>query len=133
MLPFTRRSVCAGALGLGLGGCRVMPQPIDPQAHGEALKKALDEVIAGEEPVRGPIGLYEAMARSIKYNLDHRIEILDEILRARELDLKGYDQLPQLVATTTAAMRSNDAGGRSRSLLTGLESADGSTSTDKSG
>ena len=130
-MPFTRRSVCTGALSLGLGGCRVLPQPIDPQTHGQSLQKALDAVLADEEPVKGAIGLYEAMARSIKYNLDHHIEVLDEILRARELDLKGYDQLPQLVASTTASMRSNDPGGRSRSLLTGLESAEGSTSTEK--
>ena len=135
MLPFNRRRICAGGIGLGLGmglaGCSVTPKPVDPEKHGEQLQKDLDAVIASEEPVKGAIGLYEAMARSIKYNLDHRIEILDEVLRARQLELKSHDQLPQLVATTNASLRSNDAGGRSRSLLTGIESVEGSTSSEK--
>jgi len=130
-LSFTRRNFCAGGLLLGLGGCSVMPQPIDPVPHGQKLQQDLELVIAQEEPVEGPIGLYEAMARAIRHNLDHRIEVLDEVLRARQLDLRSQDQLPQLVATTTASMRSNDAGGRSRSLLSGLESTEGSTSSEK--
>ena len=68
MLQLNRRRICAGGIGLGLGlglaGCSVTPKPVDPKEHGEQLQKDLDAVIASEEPVKGAIGLYEAMARS---------------------------------------------------------------------
>jgi len=126
-----RRVATWASIGGLLTGCTVIPRPIDPVAHGAQLQEQLKSVIASEAAITGPIGLYEAMARAVKYNLDYKIEMMDELLRARQLELKSHDQLPQLVATGNQSLRNNQPGGRSRSLVTGLESQESSTSSDK--
>ena len=64
-----------------------------------------------------PISLYEAMARAIKYNLDYRVQLFEEALRASETDLARVDLLPQLVANAGFNNRDNFSGSRSSALL----------------
>jgi outer membrane protein TolC len=112
-------------------GCTVNPSPLDPselalKANGYRLK-----VTADQEPVTGPVGLYEAMARALKYNLDKRVELMETALRTKELNLAGYDMLPQLVANGGYTGRNNQSGASSRSLLTGTQSLEPSTSSER--
>lgn len=58
------------------------------------------EAVADQTPVTAKIDLYEAMARAIKYNLDTKVESMEEALRISELDLRNYDVLPKLVASS---------------------------------
>ena len=88
-------------------------------------------VTANQEPVTGPIDLYEAMARALKYNLDYRVEAMNQQVKARELNLASYDMLPQLVANGSYYGRSNQAGASSLSLLTNRQSLEPSTSSDR--
>ncbi|MEM8827185.1 MAG: TolC family protein, partial [Pseudomonadota bacterium] len=79
----------------------------------------------------GPVGLYEAMARALKYNLDYKVEMMEEALKVQALDVTTFDMLPQLVATGGYGGRNNFAGASSRSLLTGTESLEPSTSAER--
>jgi outer membrane protein TolC len=108
----------AGVLvgGLALAGCTVSPSPLTIDEVNNFTAKNLAEVVADQEPVRGSIGLYEAMARALKYNLDFKVEMMNEALAASKFDLKKYDMLPSLVASSGYAGRSNHSGGRSRLL-----------------
>ena len=137
MKPFLQacpRRIAAMAAALSmLSGCAVPTASQAPLGSPHASKRQLDARIASEEPVRGTISLYEAMARALKYDLDHKIEIHTEILRQRQLELASYDLLPQLVASTGWNGRNNDAGARSRSLLSGRESLEPSTSSERRG
>lgn len=115
-----------------LGGCAtVVPVPLTDDELNRAVSSSVERVAAHQEPIAAPIGLYEAMARALKYNLDYRVELMSQALRVSELDLTRYDMLPQLVANAGYSARNNQAGSNSLSLLSGRESLEPSTSTDK--
>ncbi len=114
-----------------LAGCAVTPKPITPSELATTADRNFSTVDANQEPVAGPIDLYEAMARALKYNLDYKVEMMEEALKARELDVSRYDMLPQLVASGGYAGRNNYSGASSLSLLTRRQSLEPSTSSEK--
>jgi outer membrane protein TolC len=114
-----------------LAGCSVTPQPIAPSELAMRAQKNAVDVTANQEPVGGEVSLYEAMARALKYNLDYKVELMDEALKARELNLSTFDMLPQLVASGGYFGRNNYSGASSLSLLTRRQSLEPSTSSEK--
>jgi outer membrane protein TolC len=114
-----------------LGGCAVTPKPLTPSEIDTTAQKNWDIVDAEQEPVGAPIDLYEAMARGLKYNLDYKVEMMEEALKTRELNLSRYDMLPQLVASGGYAGRNNFSGASSLSLITRRQSLEPSTSAEK--
>jgi outer membrane protein TolC len=114
-----------------LSACSVTPKPLAPGELATAADRNFQTVDANQEPVTAPISLYEAMARSLKYNLDYKVEMMDEALKVRELNLARYDMLPQMVASAGYAGRNNYSGASSLSLLTRRQSLEPSTSSEK--
>ena len=114
-----------------LAGCAVKPEPLTPSDLQTTAERNFQTVDADQEPVAAPIDLYEAMARALKYNLDYKVELMDEALKSRELDLSRYDMLPQLVASGGYAGRNNFSGASSLSLITRRQSLEPSTSSEK--
>ncbi|MEM7254235.1 MAG: TolC family protein [Pseudomonadota bacterium] len=115
-----------------LAGCVVTPLPLDEESEiGPRIKRDLERIDRWNEPVSGPIGLAEAMARAIKYNLDYRLEWSKRVLEETELDIARYDMLPELVASIQTEHRNNFSGSSSRSLTSGRESLESSTSQDR--
>jgi len=114
-----------------LAGCAVKPEPLTPSDLQSTAERNFQTVDADQEPVAAPIDLYEAMARALKYNLDYKVELMDEALKSRELDLSRYDMLPQLVASGGYAGRNNFSGASSLSLITRRQSLEPSTSSEK--
>jgi outer membrane protein TolC len=125
------RHFLAGTAALALAGCTVTPQPLTPADREATAANNFAQVDANQEPVTGPIDLYEAMARALRYNLDYRVQTMEQALRSRELDLARYDMLPQLVASSGYASRSNFSGASSLSLLTRRQSLEPSTSAER--
>ena len=126
-----RHLLITSALGMGLIGCTTVPSAItenDAAAQATALRA---EISAQQEPVAQSISLYEAMARSLKYNLDHRVSMMELDLSKADYDVSRYDLLPKVVANGGYYGRSNEAGSSSLSLLSGRESLEPSTSTDR--
>jgi len=120
---------CAAALLAG--GCAISPDPLKELEIEAKAQDSLERVAARQEPVRGPIDLYEAMARALKYNLDHRVEALQAALRIKELDLAHFGLLPNVVASSGYAARNNYNAASSMNVLTGAESLATSTSQEK--
>jgi outer membrane protein TolC len=116
---------------LYLAGCTVQPKPLEGWENRSRGGELIGRATYGQEPVTGPVDLYEAMARAIKYNLDARVETMNLALSRRELDLQRHDMLPKFVASLDYAGRDSDAGGISRSLLSGRTSLEPSTSSDR--
>jgi len=71
------------------------------------------------------------MARALKYNLDFRVGVMEEALAQRQLDLSRFDLLPELVLESGYAGRDKFNGASSRSLITGQQSVETSTSSDR--
>ena len=115
-----------------VAACDIQPKPLgQDELLSIAQGRLVDVVPADQEPVRGAIGLYEAMARALKYNLDRQVELKEEALRSRELRLADYDMLPDLVASAEYTDRNNDPGSRSVNLETGTVSAAATRSTEQ--
>jgi len=114
-----------------LSGCAVNPEPLAPSEIAATAERNFQTVDANQEPVSGPIDMYEAMARALKYNLDYKVEMMEEALKGRELEVSRFEMLPQLVASTGYASRNNYSGASSLSLLSGRQSLEPSTSAEK--
>lgn len=99
-----------------LAGCTVSPDPLSKLDVEQFATSSLRNVTENQEAVKRPIDLYEAMARALKYNLDYKVEIMERALKIKSLDLAHHKLLPDLVAKTGYAGRSNFSGGNSRLL-----------------
>lgn len=98
-----------GILALSAGflaaGCAIKIEPLTKDQTLAFANERLVRATADQEPISGPISLYEAMARALKYNLDTKVEIMEAALKVRELDLANYSALPKLVASSGYAGR----------------------------
>ena len=126
-------SVMTSAAALALIGCTTTLDSTEMSAgeltaQAEMMKSSIG---AGQEAVTQSISLYEAMARALKYNLDHRVTMMELDLARRDYDLSGYAMLPKVVASGGYYGRNNDAGARSLSLLSGRQSLEPSTSQER--
>jgi len=126
-----RKLLLLSVAGLALSGCQTAPSALtgaDIAANVDSLKTSLSD---GQEPVSQAITLYEAMARALKYNLDHRVSMMEIDLAQRDYDLSSYKLLPKIVASGGYYGRNNEPGASSRSLLSGRQSLEPSTSTER--
>ncbi len=103
-------------------------------SEADAIKNASysrAEISSRQTPVTQSVSLYEAMARALKHNLDHRVKMMEADLAQADYDLSRWDMLPKVVANGQYYGRSNEAGSSSLSLLSGRQSLEPSTSTDR--
>ena len=114
-----------------LQGCVVHPEPLSDELIRARAEIDLAEVAADQESPANAIGLYEAMARAIKYNLDLKVEEMQTALRVAELDLTHWNMLPQVVTNSGYAARSNVNASNSINVDTGVESLQTSTSQEQ--
>jgi outer membrane protein TolC len=134
-MTFTFPHVLVDTISVGLvllfTGCTVIPAPLTQEEIQQRVQADLKNLTQFQEPVAKPITLYEAMARAVKFNLEARVQGLKEMVAHRQLDLAHYDLLPSVVADAAYTGRSNFSGASSRSLTTGQQSLESSTSADK--
>lgn len=114
-----------------LAGCTSTVSRIsDTEATNYGIE-ARNEILTRQTPITQSISLYEAMARALKHNLDHRVSMMEADLAKADSELSRWDMLPKVVANGQYYGRSNEAGARSLSLLSGRESLEPSTSTER--
>lgn len=128
---FSRNLMCGACTMALLAGCSVNPIPLTSEELASGSADYASRVSDGQEPITRPIDLYEAMARALKYNLDHHVEIVQTALRISELDLSHYNLLPNAVATSGYAARDNFNASSSYNLVTNVENFGSSTSQEK--
>lgn len=114
-----------------LGGCAVQPEPVTKSEIFDRIEQDKSSLYEGQEPVSGSIGLGEALVRSIRYNLDSRVKMMELAVAMRDLDFTRFGMLPDLVASAGYNERSNDPGARSINLETGEESLPPSRSQER--
>jgi len=118
-------------LALTIGGCAVTSQPIDRATSEQRAKSDLVDMFKDQEPLSGPLTLHQAMARAMKYNLEGRLKIMEEALAQRQVDLSRFDMLPRMALAAGYAGRNNVSASSSRSIDTGQQSLEPSTSQDR--
>lgn len=126
-----QKKLLAAISALALVGCATEPKPLTIEDRKAFSKFLSDNLTAGQVKPAEPITLYEAMARALKYNLDHRVKMMEASLAKRDFTLARYDVLPQLVANSGYYSRDNDPGASSLSLLSGQQSLEPSTSSER--
>ncbi len=105
---------------LFLGGCALTPQSF---TFGEVLKKGQADralLFVDQQPIDGVVSLEEAIARSLKYNRDRRVQLLETVINSNQLKLAHYDMLPQLAASAGYSERSKLAASSGGTLRDGV-------------
>ena len=114
-----------------ISGCTILPIPLTSEEVSERASQDRVAVTQNQDIVSEPVSLYEAIARALKYNLDFRVEIAQKVYAQTKLDISRYELLPQLVTDISQNTRDNFSGASSRSLLTGVQSLESSTSSNR--
>jgi len=127
---------CVITISILLAGCSVKPQVISDKEKSDIIKKDEQSIYLNQEKITKPISLYEAMARAIKYNLDHRLSLMEKMVSQKELDVSQYDMLPSVTAKAGYNWRSAYSGASSQEIgsatsLTGVQSLQASTSQER--
>lgn len=87
-------SIAVAAL---VGGCAITAEPLTDAAMQAQADADVSRLTSRQAPVDGPVDLYEAMARALAYNLDLRVELMNEALSGAQLELARLDMLPRLI------------------------------------
>lgn len=114
-----------------LSACAVNPVPLTSQEieHSAALdRKAMFDGVA---PIAGKLSLAEAVARAIRYNLDHRVKQMEQALALHQLDVGRWEMLPKLTADAGYQNRSEYYVTDSVSLATGAVTQSQTYSQDR--
>jgi outer membrane protein TolC len=126
------RLLAVACLPLALLGCgTTAPVAYTDKEVQERVAKDRLMMYADQEPITGPIGFYEALARALKYNLDYRLKLMENALSQSLYDVSTYEMLPRLVAGAGYVARNNDSGGRSVGIEDGIETLRPSTSQER--
>jgi outer membrane protein TolC len=118
---------------VSLAGCTVVPAPFTEVQISHLAGLQVEQASANQEPITGGLTLYEAMARALKYNLDYRVEMMQQSLRSAEVALASSDMLPKLVASAGWAGRDSFLSTAHLDLPTGKVTPPRATASDKEG
>ena len=116
---------------LSLTGCLVKPHALNTEDVKARAVKDFKAISSIEEPLTGPVDLYEAIARALKYNLDAKVKTIQIQLAHQQLNVAHYSLLPQVSANAGFDGRNNFSGGVGQSILTGRPAIEPFTSSDK--
>jgi outer membrane protein, multidrug efflux system len=126
-----RRLLTSAAFLALLVGCSVQPEPMKEEERMARVQQDRATIETLAPAPTGAIGPDEAIARAIKYNLDHRLAQMELAVQGHQLDLAKFDMLPRLAANAGYNMRSNENAASSVSVLTRRQSLEPSTSSDR--
>ncbi|MFM2051017.1 MAG: hypothetical protein RL682_1508 [Pseudomonadota bacterium] len=127
---FPRLAVLISALVLA--GCTVSPRLATQEEVRDRVKSDTDRMYVNQTPISAPVTLEEAIARTLKYNLDYRLKKMESALALGLTDYSTYDMLPKLLTNAGYRSRSNQSGGISVGILDDIESLRPSTSEERS-
>ena len=122
------------AAALMLAGCSVIaPEKLSSDDLMRLANVDQQLMFAAQEPVTAPITMEEAVARALKYNLEHRLAMMERAVQENIADVQSMSLLPKLTASAGYRDRSNELASSSESLATGKESLVPSKSSERYG
>ncbi len=124
--------ISAFATVILLSGCNLNPVPITPDERMASMIDDQAEMYDKQEPIKGPLTFYDALARALKYNYDHRLTMMEAILQDTQLEVATINMLPKLTANAGYSFREKKLGSSSADYFTGVETLRSSTSQDAS-
>lgn len=88
-----------------LAGCNINPIPIGDSERLSVMLQDQTELYAKQEPIIGPLTFYDALARALKYNFDHRLTMMEAVLQDTQLEVATLNMLPKLTASAGYSFR----------------------------
>jgi outer membrane protein TolC len=92
---------------LVLSGCGLTPSKVDDKTQLENTQGGIDKFIASSDTINHQISLSEAIARTIKYNLDYRLQHTQLMLENGNLKMAYIEMLPTLTGDLNYSFRNN--------------------------
>lgn len=126
-----RKFFSLSVMVMAMTGCAITSQPLSKEQREQHIAQDKVAMFSQQEPVTAPITLYDAMARALKYNLEARLKVMEQALSQQQLELARYDMLPQVAMSAGYVGRSNTSASSSRSISSGQQSLEPSTSLDR--
>jgi outer membrane protein TolC len=123
--------IAVSVAALWLSGCAIHPTPFTDAERVQNAHAERTAMFADQPPLSGPVTLEEAMARAIRFNLDHRLKMMEEALAQKQLDVANFDMLPRLTTAAGYTYRDHPLASESVSLQTHQVSLEPSYSTDQ--
>ncbi len=114
-----------------VSGCAIKPKPFTGMEAKESAANLKSRVHLQQTPLSEVMSLDEAIARTLKYNLEHRLKMFEVSLKQKQYDLSMFDLLPEVTARGETEHRNNDDASVSKNLRTGTVSSDYTTSEDR--
>lgn len=106
-----------------LSACAVQPSPLSTDEM-KAQARTEKAIMFSPEAVTAPLSLSEAIARSLKYNLDQRTKMMEQALALGQTKVDRWEVLPKLTASAGYAGRTEPYATVSRNLRTQATGAD---------
>ncbi|MDP3516676.1 MAG: TolC family protein [Pseudohongiella sp.] len=129
-----RNAVRVGGLAAAvvlLSACAVTPKPLVLEQQRNLVAADRPLIFVQQEAITGPITQEEALARALKYNLEHRLMLMEAALRNDQLHRSRFDMLPALTINSGYVSRSNENLNLSRDTGSGALSTNPSISQDR--
>jgi outer membrane protein TolC len=105
-----------------LSACAIKPEPLGVAE--QKLQLSIDREMARKdvEVLSQPLTLDQAIARAIKYNLDHRVRMMEQAVAIGQLDLSRFDMWPQAMASAGYTTRNKPLISEATNSVTGQPS-----------
>lgn len=114
----------AGALvSLALLGCASTAQSPDSISKQDILRE--------QPPLQRQLGMGEALARAMLYNLDNRVQSMERVIAEGNANLENFNMLPKMTLNAGYFRRDREDLSSSRNAITGLASPATGTSADR--
>jgi outer membrane protein TolC len=120
------------AASLFFTGCTIAPKLMTPEVQRVTLEKDRIRATQDVQPLGTILTMNEAIARGLKYNLDHRSKMLEQAIAMGTFDLSKWDMMPKVLANAGYNYRNNSFITNSTNSRTGEPSlSDPSISSDR--
>lgn len=97
----------AAIAAMALTSCAVNPKIITQQERAARIQKDWQAMFKGQEAVKGPLNIYQSMARAVKYNLDIRVKSMEQAYAEADAKFAHASMLPSLVGSAGYTSRNN--------------------------
>ena len=117
-----QRFLLPGVAVAVISGCSVSPTSFTKEEYNTLIQNDKAAWLGNMEAVSGPICLDEAIARALKYNLDHRVSLMEQAQASAQFEAGKFDMLPKMMANAGYHWRDNENIRNSTDSVTGAPS-----------
>jgi len=110
--------------------CTGKPDPLRGENVSQVIQQDIHDIYPPAEVLPASLTLEQAVARALRYNLDAKVSLLEEMIAKGNVDLQALNVLPTTKLSYQYIGRSNEGSSASRSVSTGQQSLEPSVSTE---